>query len=354
MNKQTLAALMQVSIKDIQKHLVKVFSAGLVPYLKSAPGVGKSSNYRQFAKDYNLKYIDIRISSHLPEDFNGYLVPNKSEKIAEFIPIDLLPFENEPLPINDEGEEYEGYLICLDEFSHGDLDILKSMQRLILDRMAGQYKLHPKALLALAGNRPEDNALAGTVGTAINSRVTHIELTSDVDFYIHKIIPMLNMDYRIAGYLSYNNTHLNDFDPMNEDHSFCCERTWSAVSKIIEGEKDLNQWLPLIAGTISPGVASDFVNFCNIFKTLISVDDIVKNPMGIQIPTDAQSTWALVTYLTRKVTDDNFLDLFDFISRLSMQYQIMFMRFIPDKYAEYDDPRVVAFISRLSGFDSGN
>lgn len=49
----------------------RVFIAGLVPYLHSSPGVGKSSLLKTIAANLGLYVIDIRLSQCDPADLNA-------------------------------------------------------------------------------------------------------------------------------------------------------------------------------------------------------------------------------------------------------------------------------------------
>jgi MoxR-like ATPase len=53
---------MKSSIKSLAKNSETLLKAGLVPLVRSSPGVGKTSVIRQMAEALNLKVIDIRLS----------------------------------------------------------------------------------------------------------------------------------------------------------------------------------------------------------------------------------------------------------------------------------------------------
>lgn len=56
--------------KDAPEMLLDVMTAGHVPYLRSSPGIGKSSIAKQIAKEHNLFFIDLRLAGCDPTDLN--------------------------------------------------------------------------------------------------------------------------------------------------------------------------------------------------------------------------------------------------------------------------------------------
>lgn len=56
--------------RQLKLMLADILMAGLVPFIQSDPGIGKSSIVKQLAKEYGLKVIDHRLSTSAPEDLN--------------------------------------------------------------------------------------------------------------------------------------------------------------------------------------------------------------------------------------------------------------------------------------------
>jgi MoxR-like ATPase len=93
-----------------KKMIQSVLSAGLVPFLQSSPGLGKSSIVREIAKEYDLQLIDIRLSQVDPTELNGF--PAISNGVASYVPMSIFPLEKTPLPTNK-----KGWILFLDEMS---------------------------------------------------------------------------------------------------------------------------------------------------------------------------------------------------------------------------------------------
>ncbi|AMD43440.1 hypothetical protein ZC03_063 [Pseudomonas phage ZC03] len=241
----------------------------------------------------------------------------------------------------------DGWLILLDEFSHAEPEMIRASYKLVLDRMAGQNRIHENALVALAGNSVDDNALANNTGTALNSRVTHLILGSDPEYWTQQIAAPQGFDHRVIGFISANKDCLNDFDPDQDEHSFCSERTWEFVSRLIKGVDDVSPLTPAIAGTITPGVATSFVQFCDVYKDLVNINDVVNDPENCPLPSENVTRWALVTHLAKEADINNIEALAIYVDRLPIQYVIIFLQMIRGQSSLISNKKVHALLARL-------
>lgn len=59
-----------INAEQAVTQLTMCFQSKLVPFMKGSPGIGKSDIYKQIAKRFKLKLIDIRLSQCDPTDLN--------------------------------------------------------------------------------------------------------------------------------------------------------------------------------------------------------------------------------------------------------------------------------------------
>ena len=62
------------TLPEAKELAMDAMDAGLVPYLTSSPGVGKSKTLQSIAEEYNLLFIDIRLAYYDPVAINGFPV----------------------------------------------------------------------------------------------------------------------------------------------------------------------------------------------------------------------------------------------------------------------------------------
>src|SRR5574343_320366 len=87
--------MITVNVKECKEALIQCFKNRLVPFVQSSPGCSKSSIAKQIADERKLKLIDLRLSQLDPVELNG--LP-KITDIATWIPFDVFPLENTPIP----------------------------------------------------------------------------------------------------------------------------------------------------------------------------------------------------------------------------------------------------------------
>lgn len=142
-----------------------------VPYIAGPPAIGKSQIVAQVARDANAKMIDLRLSQMLSEDMTG--LPERDEKRGKaiYLPFETFPLEGDPVP-----EGYSGWMLFLDELSSATEEVLAAAYSIILDRMVGGKKLHPKCLVVAAGNRASDSAIARELPDTLVTRMLPVEM----------------------------------------------------------------------------------------------------------------------------------------------------------------------------------
>lgn len=318
------------SPRQTKKFIKEVWEAGLVPYVTSSPGMGKSSIFRQNAEDFNLKLIDHRISTSQPEDLTGLpefrtvdAGTSHERRIATFTPFDLFPIQGTPMP-----KDREGWAVFFDEFNSGEKEIQAACYKIMLDKMVGQFPLHERVVLACAGNLSTDKAITTDLSTAMQSRLIHIEMQLNFREWYEDVALVEDYDDRIIAYLHFDPEALMDFQPDHQDKTFCCPRTWEFMNRLVKSKTVTPERTPLFAGTITSSHAANFVTFCEVYKELVTIEQVLKDPDTAPVPSrDEQSRkWAIITHLMKRVDEKTFGDVSTYVNRLDMTFKVMFFR----------------------------
>ena len=88
----------------------------------------------------------------------------------------------------------------------------------------------------------------------------------------------------------------------------------------------LDEDAALYAGTITSGVATDFVQFSKVFKNLVTFEAVCANPYSAAIPDDVSAMWATVTHLMERVDEHTLEPVMEYISRYELQMRVLGMR----------------------------
>ena len=325
------------STRETKGFVTEILQAGLVPYIKSSPGMGKSSIVKEIGDEYGLEIIDMRLSTKSPVDISG--LPTFVNGVSKFVPFDTFPTQETPLP-----KGKEGWIIFFDEFNSGLRSTLAAAYQPILDKMVGNVKLHEKVMIVAAGNLDTDKAITNTIGTALQSRFITLEMFLKKDSmnmhteFMEDVAFKYDWDQRVISYLSMNPDSLMDFRPDHNDKTFCCPRTWDFMQRLIKGKDfsyrtvgadqvyDMEAKMPLYAGTITSGEALSFVNFTKVFTNLPKLPDILRDPQTANYPSDNPTKYATTTMLMSLVTDDTFDKIAEYMNRFPAEMRVLFYR----------------------------
>jgi hypothetical protein len=310
---------MQVKISQASAMLTSYIRAKLVPMLVGSPGCGKSQVIYQIAKEHNLKVIDLRLSQCDPTDLAGF--PTIEGGKADYVPMKHFPIQGDAVPAG-----FSGWMLFLDEATSAPPAIQAAAYKLILDRQVGSHQLHDRVAIVAAGNLETDNAIVQPMSTALQSRLVHMELMVDANEWV-EWASANDIDHRITDYVKFKPGQLYTFTPDHTDKTYACPRTWEFANRVLKVTADgAPERLPMLAGTLSEGVAREFTTFCKIYADLPKPAQIVATPEAIKVPQEPSILFALTGSLAHNATKENFDSMMKFIKRLPVEFQVVTMR----------------------------
>ncbi len=272
-----------------------------------------SSLAQQIAEKFKLELIDIRLSQCDPTDLAGF--PNIKDDIASYIPMEMWPLESTEIP-----KGKHGFLLLLDEFNSASLTVQAASYKVVLDRMVGMHKLHPKTAIICAGNLSTDAAIVNRLSTAMQSRLVHLQIEPNTEIWLDWASKN-NLDFRVTSYIHHRPEQLHRFDPNHNDTTFGCPRTWHYLSKLITNNSgNLKKLLPVLAGTVGEGAAREFITYSDLCVKLPSLHDILANPTTIHINKEPSMLYAVSHMLASYGSEDNLKKLMSYIHRLPMEF----------------------------------
>ena len=332
----------KVKPRACRKFISDILYARQVPVVRTSPGVGKSALMREVCIEHNLKMIDHRLSTSEPTDMTG--LPNFTEDgKAYFAPFsEIFPVVGDPLPTEDiwdeKGEsiirvhQYAGWNLFMDELPSAARNVQAAAYKVFLDHMVGQRKLHPRVVLSAAGNLDTDRAVVNPIPTAMQTRLVHLELQADQEEWLADVAFKKKFDSRIIGFISQFGDKLMDFRPDHKDKTFACPRTWDFLNDQIQsynrrGIQLTDEHALLFAGYIGFAVTLEFLQYIKVWSKLVSVKQVVADPLTLPIPVEAEIKWATVSMLMQNVRDDNFEAISMYINRFTdTSFKLLFYR----------------------------
>lgn len=309
----------QVKISQAIRMVTLAIRAKKVPMIEGSPAIGKSAIVKAIAKQFKLKLIDMRLSQCDPTDLLGFprVIGNK----AGYIPMDTFPLDTDTVPAG-----YDGWLLFLDEFTSAPRGVQAAAYKVTLDRMIGMHHLHPNCAVVCAGNKDSDGAIVEEMSTALQSRLIHLELVVDALEWIEWASAQ-NFDHRITSFIGFKPLNIYTFKPDHTDKTYAAPRTWDFANDLLKlFDVDDQDAIPMLSGTLSEGVAREFITFCKIYLNLPTIPDLVANPKGIAVPLEPSVLFALTGSIANHMSLVNIGPLLEFVKRLPVEFQIVCLK----------------------------
>jgi len=309
-----------VSLKEAKQLIIDCFTVGIVPMLWSSPGVGKSDLMKQIAKEHGLFLIDYRLAQMDPTDLNGFPWMDKVSMRSHYAPPMNIPLEGDPIP-----EGYKGWLLLFDEITSAAPTMQAAAYKPILDRLIGDHKIHPNAVIAAAGNMATDRAVVHRMSTALQSRMAHIVIRVDEPDWLEHALKY-EFDYRVIGFLRFRGELLHKFDPKHNDLTYSCPRTWEFASKLLKQYNSLTpQRLSLLKGVVGEGPALELKGFVDVCEDMPQKEQIEKNPLTAIVPTEPSGLYAVSSMMVYCVDASNYAVMMQYAERLPLEFQTIML-----------------------------
>lgn len=305
---------------QLRECIADAVKAKVVPFIKGSPGIGKSAIVKDFAEEYGLKMIDLRLSQVDPCDLLGFPNINREAGRSGYMPMDTFPLKGDKIPTG-----YNGWCLFLDELPGADPATQKAAYKLILDRMVGNVPLHERVVIIAAGNLETDNAFVEELSTALQSRMMHLYMKVDSETWLDWAVKN-NVHHYITDYIRQFTDKIYTFKPDHQEDTYASPRTWEFASRFLHQRgHNLNDHILLLnlAGTLSEGVAREFLSASRIYTSLPSLQEIESSPTGTTVPEARSIIWAMTGSLANWINEKNADPLLLYIERLPLEFQII-------------------------------
>ena len=89
--------------------------------------------------------------------------------------------------------------------------------------------------------------------------------------------------------------------------------------------------LPIIAGTISEGMAREFIGYCRIYEDLPTIAQMLANPGNFVCPTEPSIRYAIINLIANHFDDANAHKLIQVLNTLPKEFQLVGLKRITAK-----------------------
>lgn len=279
--------------------------------LSGPPGMGKSQLADQISADLGWPMVDITLSTMDPTDFQGIGTSHAGRVVWDRPSwlYDIEQFGDVPT------------ILFLDEINAGTSQaMLAAALKLILKRVAGPHKLPRQCHILAAGNRQVDRASVTKLTAPMCNRFEHIDVIPDLSAW-QKWANKNGVEPLLCAYLNWMASRgMNAFHVMDDPgaRAFPTGRSWVQAAKFVREPDSIR--LGLIAGQVGAGQASEFDGFLRLHRSLVPLDQIIRDPSGAPVPGEPAMLYAVAAGLARKATMGNFAAVTTYSRRMPAEF----------------------------------
>ena len=297
-----------ISVTELVKQLTALYAGAIEadvpfsklpsPFLWGAAGIGKSDGVKQLAQALELKtgkkvvVTDVRLLLFSPVDLRGVPVADEHRRFTDWLKPRIFDMDSGKGTVN---------ILFLDELSAAPQSVQASAYQITLDKKVGEHSLPDNTIVIAAGNRTTDQSVSYKMPKALCNRLMHYCIQSDYGSW--KLWALKHgIDRRIIGYLAFDNSKLCE-EPESGDLAYPTPRSWTFASNIIKtlgSLSDLHSCHSLISACIGTDTAVAFEEWCRIYETLPSVEEIMRGGCR-NYPKTQDALFALTASLTSSI-----------------------------------------------------
>jgi hypothetical protein len=311
-----------MKLSDLKDALDSAHKAGLSALVKGAPGIGKTTAVRDYAKRAKLNLINIHAPLSDLLDIKGAL--SVQEGVAQFLPLVKWPREKD-----------KPALILIDEFPQCVQAIQNGYSQLLIERIMGEIVLPKGSFVVATGNRKKDKAATHNYPAQITSRVVHLEIDLDHAGFLDWGVPN-GIHPQIIAFGRFRQDALFTFDPKQSQEPYACYRTWEYASNLLKTKPKEHLLPELIAGVVGEGPAYEFMAFRRTYENLPTAKETLNSPNAMIIPEDVATLYAITTSVAYTVDDSTVDNFFKFAERLDKEFQVLMVKTAKGNY-----PRII-------------
>jgi hypothetical protein len=168
------------------------------------------------------------------------------------------------------------------------------------------------------------------VSTALQSRLVHLRVRPDNKGWLDWARAN-GIDYRITSFIEFKPKNLYTFDPEKSEaqDTYACYRTWEFADRQLKQIPDIDKEpnaRAIFAGSLSEGVAREFLAYLKVFTKIPTFTQIIANPTGIKLPSEPGHLYALSGTLGQNVDNTNISPVMECVSRLPNEFQVITLR----------------------------
>lgn len=338
------------TVNDIEPLLARAVRCGYNIKFLSEPAIGKTMEIHRCADKWmalpvnDPNYIDffsvLNGPSVSPIDLSATM-PDMMEGI-------LRRFHDGSLPNHYKTPDARGF-IFMGEGEQMGMEAQRPWQKISNHEDFGDH-LHPirlpaQVIICTDGNLMSDRSGGQQQGRALGSRFDTIRLRFDTDIALTYLMGRFHP--KIAAFLKRNmgciNNYKEVFDPAREDNDamkvegkhgiWASMRTWDRLSrKLYDAERHKAPLMIEEYECVGAGMAGLFQEYLHIVDKLASLEQVVKDPLGADVPKQMDEQYAMTYMLALTAKAKIFAQISKYMHRMPREMQVALLLTVNERF----------------------
>lgn len=217
-------------------------------------------------------------------------------------------------------------ILLLDEITSAPNANQVVAYQIALDRNLCGHQLPSGWMVVAAGNRASDRGVHFPLAGPLIARMTVIHVQSSIDGFLEYAIKK-NVRQEVVAFIASRADMLNerdeninpDYDKIPQNEPFANQRSWVAAAQhYLDERPDIR--LELLQGSVGKRAAIDFETFLRVYESMPSIDLIQKEPLGVPVPPDTSTRWALAVGIAGRIDKANFSSFIQYLERMPKEF----------------------------------
>lgn len=273
------------------------------------PGIGKTSVVYQIGAAWNWKVIEYKTNTREPVDARGVPGIDKANGTTKWYVPDELP------RVERDGEYG---ILLVDEINTGTIQMMAVMMGLAQERKVGDYRLPDGWIVIATGNDVKHKAAARAMPTALRNRFAHIYIKPDVDS-VATYWNSIGVPGELIAFIRLRREDVLHIMPKGDENAYPTPRSLEQCKLYIDEDEDIR--MDLFAMEIGDACAAELDGFVKFYHSIATLDAIIKDPQGTDVPSERSLMYVTCTGLGRMATRKNFDNILAYAQRLPREYE---------------------------------
>jgi len=212
-------------------------------------------------------------------------------------------------------------VVFFDDIGQANNSVQAALMQILLERSVNGKKISKDVIFIAATNRRKDGAGVSNIITPLLNRFSSI-VDMEVDANDWCLwASKNNMPIELISFIRFCPKLISTFKAEKDIKNFASPRSIAELGQWInEGVTNFEVW----QGCVGEAFAVEFNAFYSIFKSIAHLpDQIFNHPNKAEVPTKPDIVYALMGVLSKRANDVNIDNLFIYMDRLPIEYQVV-------------------------------